>query len=119
MCSQDLASNFALKIHALLCRPYPKGRDWFDFGWYVAKGIGPNLPHLQAALEQYGPWQCQDLVVDRVWLEGALLARIGALDWPKAIQDVKPFLPAPEQAGLKLWGEPFFTAKVAKLIQHL
>jgi hypothetical protein len=119
VCSQDLASNFALKIHALLCRPYPKGRDWFDFGWYVAKGIGPNLPHLQAALEQYGPWQGQDLVVDRVWLEGALLARIGALDWPKAIQDVKPFLPAPEQAGLKLWGEPFFTAKVAKLIQHL
>ena len=28
---QDLSSNFALKIHALLCRKYLKGRDWFDF----------------------------------------------------------------------------------------
>src|SRR3546814_9297013 len=28
---QDLPSNFALKVHALLCRPYLKGRDWFDF----------------------------------------------------------------------------------------
>ncbi len=27
LCTQDLASNFALKIHALLCRPYLKGRD--------------------------------------------------------------------------------------------
>src|SRR3546814_2066680 len=25
---QDLASNFALKIHALLCRGFLKGRDW-------------------------------------------------------------------------------------------
>ena len=28
---QDLSSNFALKIHALLCRKYVKGRDWYDF----------------------------------------------------------------------------------------
>ena len=25
---QDLPSNFALKLHALLCRPFIKGRDW-------------------------------------------------------------------------------------------
>lgn len=30
VCHQDLASNFALKIHALLCRPYIKGRDWYN-----------------------------------------------------------------------------------------
>ena len=47
---QDLASNFALKIHALLCREYLKGRDWYDFSWYVAQGTFPNLPHLEAAL---------------------------------------------------------------------
>ncbi len=38
--AQDLPSNFALKLHALLCRPYVKGRDWFDFGWYVASCAG-------------------------------------------------------------------------------
>jgi len=37
VCHQDLSSNFALKIHALLCRPYLKGRDWYDFNWYVKK----------------------------------------------------------------------------------
>src|SRR5580704_4723863 len=35
--SQDLPSLFASKNHALLCRDYIKGRDWYDFSWYVAK----------------------------------------------------------------------------------
>lgn len=115
LCTQDLASNFALKIHALLCRPYLKGRDWFDFGWYVAQGVTPNFPHLAAALDQYGPWQGQGVKLDRVWLESALLERIRAIDWPTAAQDVAPFLAPPEQAGLKLWSERFFAGKVAKL----
>ncbi len=34
-------SNFALKIHALLCRGYLKGRDWYDFSWYVSNGVLP------------------------------------------------------------------------------
>jgi hypothetical protein len=39
VCHQDLSSNFSLKIHALLCRPYLKGRDWYDFSWYVKQGV--------------------------------------------------------------------------------
>ncbi len=35
--SQDLPSLFASKCHALLCRPFVKGRDWFDFVWYISK----------------------------------------------------------------------------------
>ncbi|AGA89837.1 protein of unknown function (DUF1814) [Thioflavicoccus mobilis 8321] len=115
LCIQDLPSNFALKIHALLCRSDLDGRDWFDFGWYVALGVTPNLPHLQAALDQYGSWQGQGVTLDRTWLESALLDRIRAIEWPMAARDVAPFLAAPEQAGLKLWGERFFAAKVAKL----
>jgi hypothetical protein len=119
VCIQDLSSNFALKIHALLCRPYLKGRDWFDFGWYVAQGVKPNLPHLAAALDQYGPWQGQGLQIDRQWLESALLDRIRAIEWPIAAQDVAPFLAAPEQSGLKLWNERFFAGKIAKLVLGL
>jgi len=118
LCTQDLASNFALKIHALLCRPYLKGRDWFDFGWYVAQGVTPNLPHLAAALDQCGPWQGQGVKLDRVWLESALIERIQAIDWPRAARDVAPFLAAPEQAGLKLWSVRFFAGKVAKLVNQ-
>lgn len=65
VCHQDLSSNFALKIHALLCRKFVKGRDWYDFNWYVKQSVTPNLPHLKNALVQYGPWEGQhDLVVD-------------------------------------------------------
>lgn len=52
---QDLASNFAQKIQALLCRCFLKGRDWFDFSWYVSRGVTPNLVLLQNALVQAGP----------------------------------------------------------------
>ena len=65
VCHQDLSSNFALKTHALLCRPYLKGRDWYDFSWYVARSITPNLELLKNALVQYGPWQGETLKVDR------------------------------------------------------
>jgi hypothetical protein len=44
LCTQTLSSNFSLKIHALLCRSYIKGRDWFDFGWYVTQDVTSFLP---------------------------------------------------------------------------
>jgi predicted nucleotidyltransferase component of viral defense system len=114
---QDLASNFALKIHALLCRGFLKGRDWYDFGWYVAKGISPNLAHLQAALHQYGPWSDQDkLVIDASWIKAALGAAIAKIDWAEAADDVRRFLRATEAKSLDLWGERFFMAKLDKLL---
>lgn len=115
VCHQDLGSNFALKIHALLCRPYVKGRDWYDFNWYVKQKISPNLPHLQAALVQYGPWQGEELAVDIDWVEKALLDKIGKIDWADATQDVERFLSAVEKPSLRLWSERFFTSKALDL----
>jgi len=113
---QNLASNFALKIHALLCRPYLKGRDWYDFSWYVAKGVTPNLPHLGAALVQYGPWQKKtDLEVDAGWLDNALREKIETIDWEEAKTDVRRFLKPDELTSLELWSERFFTSKRTKL----
>jgi len=40
---QDKPSLFAGKCHALLCRQYTKGRDWFDFLWYVQRKTPINL----------------------------------------------------------------------------
>jgi len=116
VCHQDLASNFALKIHALLCRPYLKGRDWYDFNWYVRQVVAPNLPHLQNALLQHGPWaDAPELVVDRAWVRAALQEKIDSLDWQEAARDVAPFLKAGEQPGLELWNARFFTQKLAQL----
>ena len=116
VCHQDLPSNFALKIHALLCRPYLKGRDWYDFNWYIRKEVSPNLPHLRNALVQYGPWEGQDsLAIDKDWVRTELQNRIDKIDWTAAAGDVAPFLKAGEQETLTLWGARFFATKLEKL----
>ncbi len=118
VCHQDLSSNFALKIHALLCRGFLKGRDWYDFSWYIRQGVSLNLPHLSNALIQFGPWQGQsDLEVSLSWLKAVLQKKIDEIDWPQAAADVERFLPASEQKSLALWSERFFTQKLSGLSQ--
>ncbi len=115
VCHQDLSSNFALKIHALVCRPYLKGRDWYDFGWYVTQKVQPNLAHLQAALFQFGPWAGQSLTIDNAWLHKAMMEKVAAVNWREAAADVERFLNATERQSLQLWSERFFRAKVENL----
>jgi predicted nucleotidyltransferase component of viral defense system len=117
VCHQDLASNFSLKIHALLCRPYLKGRDWYDFNWYVKQAMLPNLPHLQAALYQFGPWKNENITVDMEWLHHAMLQKIASVDWKEAARDVKRFLKPTEKQSLTLWSEKFFQSKVENLMR--
>lgn len=113
---QDLPSNFALKIHALLCRGYLKGRDWYDFSWYVSNGVSPNLMHLEAALIQAGPWAGQeDLTIDMAWLEDTVGNSIAAVDWKAAADDVRRFLRPAEAKSLELWSDRFFVAKLEKM----
>jgi predicted nucleotidyltransferase component of viral defense system len=119
ICHQDLGSNFALKLHALLCRPYDKGRDWYDFNWYVKQQIAPNLPHLQAALYQYGPWQGKPLTLDADWLTKALTVKITEIDWTRTAQDVERFLNAAEKQSLGLWSERFFRSRLDMLAETM
>jgi predicted nucleotidyltransferase component of viral defense system len=112
---QDLPSNFALKIHALLCRPYTKGRDWYDLLWYVRNDTLPNLALLQNALQQAGPFAEGNVEVDVEWLRQALLKKIRSLDWKEATRDVEPFLSAMERRSLAFWGVPLFSERVQQL----
>ena len=113
---QDLASNFALKIHALLCRGFLKGRDWFDLSWYVTQGAVPNLDLLRTALAQAGPWRGREIDVDTAWLKDALSSAIARIDWPDAAEDVGRFLRPGELKSVQLWSERFFLAKVETLV---
>ena len=99
----------------MLCRPYLKGRDWYDFNWYIAKGITPNLELLKNALEQYGPWKGESIDVDREWLVKELGEKISSIDWNDAAADVERFLMPVEQKSLKLWSEKFYMSKLNKL----
>lgn len=113
--SQDLPSLFASKCHALLCRPFIKGRDWFDFVWYVSKKIVPNYTLLTNAIDQEGPWRKQNITVTESWLCETLTKKIKKIDWSNAKQDAENFLRKQERESLNVWNTDFFLAMVKKL----
>lgn len=113
--TQDLPSLFAGKCHALLCRKYIKGRDWYDFTWYVSKQIPINFVLLSNAINQQGPWQGQNIAVDKDWFLEELKVKIETMNWEEVKQDVAPFLRAREQSTLNLWSSNFFLSRVKKL----
>ncbi len=87
----DPASLLAGKLHAILQRPYPKGRDIFDLLWYLSdpRWPAPNLELLNNALKQTS-WQGAHLT-DAHW-RGVVRERLQALDWRQVTDDVRPFL---------------------------
>ncbi len=113
--TQSLESGFALKLHALLCRPYVKGRDWYDFVWYVARRTRPELGLLRNALQQQGPWAGRQIAVTGGWVAQNIGATIRRIDWNAARGDVQRFLPLREQDGLRAWSAEFFLHHLARL----
>ena len=111
----DLPSLLAGKIHALLCRPYTKGRDWYDFIWYAARKPAINHALLSAALNQLGPWAGQGISTDDAWCGRELAAAIERLDISKAREDVKRFVKISEVRSLDLWTEHFLLDQNRKL----
>ena len=50
-----LPNLYAGKMHAVLCRKWKtrvKGRDWYDFEWYVKRNTSLNLEHLQKRMHE-------------------------------------------------------------------
>jgi predicted nucleotidyltransferase component of viral defense system len=115
--AQDLSSNFAGKCHALLCREYIKGRDWYDFSWYVSKRITPNFIFLKHALYQQGPWANQKISLTPDWFVNAMQQKIKNINWHAAVRDVEPFLNSQDKRTLQLWGIDFFIEKLRKLAE--
>jgi predicted nucleotidyltransferase component of viral defense system len=87
----DRASLLAGKLHAILQRPYLKGRDLYDLIWFLSDPDWPppNLLLLNHALRQTG-WERTELTEDN-W-RGAVLQRLETADWGQAVEDVRPFL---------------------------
>ena len=115
VCVFDLSSLFAGKLHALLCREYLKGRDWYDFIWYTARRTPANYALLSAALDQMGPWKGKGVRTDRPWCVEQLRAKVKATDWKHAREDVRRFVKPNELPSLDLWSREFFLAQTDKL----
>ncbi len=111
----DLPSLFAGKLHALLCRNYLKGRDWYDFIWYTARKTPVNHALFTAALDQQGPWKDQAPQTDNAWCVEQLNAMIAEADWAQARRDVQRFVKPHELPSLELWTREFFLQQCAKL----
>ena len=104
----DLPSLFAGKIHAVLCRAWKnrvKGRDLYDYVFYLAKGAAVNLKHLKARLVDSG-FIGEDFQLDQGSLIGLLNERFASIDYEQAKQDVLPFIK--DKSKLNLWSSAFF-----------
>lgn len=113
--TQTLPSGFGTKAHALLCRRYVKGRDWYDFVWYTSRKIKPDLELLQNALFQQGPWAGRPLEMTPEWFFDNMGAAIRRVDWKEASSDVRRFVPTVEQPGLDAWSTEFFLYQLEQL----
>jgi predicted nucleotidyltransferase component of viral defense system len=87
----DRASLLAGKLHAVLQRPFVKGRDLYDLMWYLSDPAwpAPNLTLLNNALAQTG-WSGQLLTEDN-W-RAVVHERVMTFAWDRVAEDVRPFL---------------------------
>tara|TARA_R110000868_G_scaffold7774_1_gene41071 strand:- start:186 stop:1034 length:849 start_codon:yes stop_codon:yes gene_type:complete len=106
---------FSGKIHALLCRPWihrVKGRDWYDFIYFISRNIPVNLPHLQQRLVQSGAQEEGGPFSKDILLE-LLKTTIQRTDFDKAKADISPFIK--DTSSLNIWSETFFLSLLDQL----
>ena len=101
-----LPDLFAGKMHALLFRSWKtrvKGRDWYDFEWYVANKIPLNYSHLQQRIKEFN-----GVEMPKEEFLSALKQRLATTDINKVKQDVMPFLRA-DHHNLDIWSNDYFS----------
>lgn len=106
--AMTLPNLYAGKLHAVLFRNWKtrvKGRDWYDFEWYVKRGIKVNLEHLQERMQESGNWDSKNTLTEEK-LKTLLKERIDTLDIEKAKEDVQVFVKDPSV--LDFWSRDYF-----------
>ncbi len=87
----DRSSLLAGKLHAILQRPYLKGRDLYDLLWFLSDPAWPppNFTMLNNALEQSG-WRDAAITAEN-WRQ-VIWRRLAKVSWKQVVEDVQPFL---------------------------
>lgn len=95
----DQASLLAGKLHAVLQRPYLKGRDLYDLIWYLSdkSWSPPNLTLLNNALAQTG-WT-DSSITNENW-RATIYSRIESASFEQTLEDVRPFLAVQNESDL-------------------
>ncbi len=106
----DLSSLFSGKLHAVLCRKYAKGRDFYDLLWYINKEIQPNLKLLEAALLQT---EDEHMPLSNAKLIDLLKHRLEQVNLRALSADVAPFLE--DQGELRFFEYTIFSSLIEKI----
>ena len=107
-----LPDLFAGKMHALAYRTWKnrvKGRDWYDFEWYVRHNIPLDFTHLRERVLQFN----QDDITPKTFME-KLSERLATADINQVKADVLPFVRQPKE--LDIWSNDYFM-QLAQMIQ--
>lgn len=103
---------YAGKMHALVYRAWKnriKGRDWYDFEWYVRNNIALDFTHLQERVLQFnGKEISKDAFLEK------LEERLATSDMSQVKKDVLPFVRNPKE--LEIWSNDYFI-QLVKLIR--
>lgn len=102
-----LPDLFAGKMHALIYRSWKnrvKGRDWYDFEWYVRKNVAMDFKHFCERAYQFGSEEPGRLTPDR--FRAILKDKIKETDIRQVKDDVMPFIK--DQNKLNIWSTEYF-----------
>lgn len=100
----SLPDLFAGKMHALIYRTWEnrvKGRDWYDFEWYVRHNIPLNFIHFVERCKQFNN---EDITLDLFIVK--LKERFFTADIKQVKEDVLPFVRNPKE--LDIWSNDYF-----------
>ncbi|MFA6075782.1 MAG: nucleotidyl transferase AbiEii/AbiGii toxin family protein [Negativicutes bacterium] len=102
------SSLFAGKLHAILCRSWKsrvKGRDFYDYIWYLSRGTTVDIEHLRKRMIQSGHLDAAADFNEQI-LKRMLCEKFGEIDYRGARRDVLPFIR--DGRALDLWSTEFF-----------
>lgn len=115
----DMPSLFAGKIHAVICRTWKnriKGRDLYDYLFYISGRTPVNLKHLNARLADSGfDGAREELSLDEI--KDILFRRFESIDYSQAKRDVMPFIRNP--ASLDIWSKELFQSATNRLVEQV
>ncbi|MBR1698177.1 MAG: nucleotidyl transferase AbiEii/AbiGii toxin family protein [Bacteroidales bacterium] len=109
-----LPDLYAGKMHALVYRAWQrrvKGRDWFDFEWYVRNGVPLSFWHLQERIREFN-----GAIVSPEEFMDQLRKKIVETDIEKVKQDVIPYIVPNQQRDLDIWSNEYFLMLVDKIV---
>ena len=114
----DMPSLFAGKIHAVLARAWRnriKGRDLYDYVFYLSRDAAVNLAHLHERLIDSGYIRKEDTcTLDDI--KRMLREHFDTINFSQAKQDVEPFIH--NTSALDIWKAEFFKQITEKLKQQ-